>query len=122
MKKKPAAKQQAQRRPAKTKLVMFWLKSSRGTDTRWPFVCPVGTSTRKIKEALEEWVARILRERPAIDSATYGFRSIRQYTRPQLLAMWKKHCKVYDRIADRRKELSAMLLTPQKIDDLVFLG
>ena len=119
MKKKSANKKPSRKPKHKKMLVMFWLKSSRGTDTRWPFECPVGTSRAKIKEALGEWVERIIRDRPAIDSCTYGVRSLRRYTRQQLLRMWNRHCKIYDRVKERRDELSAMLLKPQDMSRLM---
>lgn len=98
----------------KHKYVLFWLRSSRGTDemTVREYTRPV--TKEQIKDDLEEWCSRHAAWQVSESYCTYGFKFVKAETRAILLKRWTKLCASRERIDRRWRELRAKL-NPVKI-------
>ena len=91
----------------KHKYVLFWIKSSRGTDEMSVQKYPASITEEEIKDDLENWCANFGAWTQS--HVNYGFKFVKNETRPVLLARWERLCKQKNDLEKRWKELRARL-------------
>lgn len=97
------------RRERKTiRYVLFWIKSSRGTDQKAVFEIPFDWSKDDIKSALERWCSGFGAWTHGENVVNYGYKSIKVLNGRELEKKYDLVCKSKARIIEKWKVLAAM--------------
>lgn len=91
------------------KYVMFWITSSRGTDSQKLVELPAGINKDDIKDLLEQWCSTFGAWDSSANFISYGFRSVKLPSRRELLKKWDKVCKERQRILKQHDAIGQML-------------
>ena len=100
------------------KTVVFWIKSSRGTDSRQAFLIPSDMSKGDTKERLESWCSGFGAWEASENAISYGHKEYPFTNRKTLLKRYHEVCKRKNKIVDEWKTLAA-LLNPIKLKSSV---
>ena len=88
--------------------VLFWIKSSRGTDGKAIFEIPANWGKKDIRSALEKWCSGFGAWDHGDNAISYGWRSIKVLDKKELNRKYDLVCKSKDRITEKWKILAAM--------------
>lgn len=89
--------------------ILFWIRSSRGTDEVTVREYRAKVSKEQIKADLEEWCSRFGAWHVSENMVSYGYKTVRAETRDILLKRWNRLCKQKNALEKRWKELRAKL-------------
>ena len=88
--------------------VLFWIKSSRGTDRKAIFELPASYSKEDIESRLHEWCSCFGAWTASGNVVHYGYRSIRVPNRKDLKKQWDLCGKKKSQIEEKWSTLAAM--------------
>ena len=94
---------------AKKVYYLFWIRSSKGTDSKVVYAFKPGTSRADIKDFLENWCSTFTAWHVSDNYVSYGFRKVQIPPRRELLKQYDKVCKSKEKIKNRWSTLAAML-------------
>lgn len=89
--------------------VLFWMKSSRGTDIKTVRAFKGKPSDDEIKDHLESWANRQSAMQHSDNYVRYGYRRITVPPRRELLQRWDRVCKRFSKAKAGRDTVAAML-------------
>jgi len=88
--------------------VLFWIKSSKGTDGKAIFKIPNNWDKEDIKAALENWCSKFGAWTHGENVIHYGYKVIKVFNKNELKKKWKLVCERREKINEEYKILSAM--------------
>lgn len=91
--------------------VLFWIKSSRGTDKKRVLAFPSKPSKDVIEDRLERWCATFPAWTHGDNMVSYGYRTIKMPPRRDLMKMYNRAAE-RKRKADERWSVLAEMLNP----------
>lgn len=89
--------------------VLFWIKSSRGTDNCAVFQYPQKVDKSRITADLEEWCAGFTAWVVSENHVSYGYRVLKHENRAATLKKFKAACEAKNKVDKRWRELRARL-------------
>lgn len=89
--------------------VLFWIKSSRGTDAKAIFEIPNNWTKENIKSALEKWCSGFGAWTHGENAINYGWKSIRITRKKELEKKYALACKRRANAIEKWQILAAML-------------
>ena len=92
----------------KARCVLFWIKSSRGTDDKVIFEIPSDWNEEDVKSALERWCSGFGAWTNSENVVRYGSRPINVFDKKELKRRYDLVCKSRARINEKWKILAAM--------------
>ena len=93
----------------KRKNLLFWIKSSRGTDERTIVSVPISLSDNDIRIELEDWCSRFTAWTASENVVDYEYKSISvPKSKKRLNKMWSDICKKRSDINDKWKNMLCM--------------
>ncbi len=103
------------------RLVLFWLKSSRGTDEKAVFMVPKSWKEDELKGQLENWCSYYGAWTHGDNFLQYGYKGINKLPpRKELLKAWDKLCDRKNRITERWKIMQQMFNVRELGEDTKF--
>lgn len=85
----------------KKRIILFWIKSNRGTDSKAVFSIPNDWKKEHIHDALERWCSGFGAWTHGDNIVRYGYKQIKVPPRRELLKAWDKLCAKKFRLDDR---------------------
>ena len=91
-----------------TRYVLFWIKSSKGTNEKAIFKIPKDWDKKDVRSALERWCFRFGAWCHEENRVNYGWKSIKIFNRKELRTKYNLVCRNKTRIIEKWKILAAM--------------
>ena len=98
--------------------ILFWIRSSRGTDSKIVFKYDRMPDKDTIKEHLEDWCSSFGAWQVSDNMVSYGYTILRKTPKDALRKRWTKLCEQKRKLDEKYNILRARLMANErKVDD-----